>query len=1323
MDHQRYLNRMRNYIIAFLIGSLLMQVVLPYRSSFGSVESQTEQVAQDVSASTIKSIADEHMIRVGVRNDFGPYGAMGESAECCVGFDVDIAREFARRWLNDENALQLIPVSATDRINRLIGGEFHLVLAAMTHSRPRDEGIDFSQSYFQDGLQFLVRKGSSISINNLGGQQIGAVQETTGFTWLTNLPEESGIERRASFASYDDAINALESDEIDALVSDGGGLRYRTRDNDALVVVGDPFTIDYYGVGVRQGDSAMRELVNFTLQAMKEDGTYDRIYQNWFGTKEPFPIEVIPGKKDFQIASYENNLPDLESSIIEKLLKAEIIRIGVSDRIGFNADIGREFVHRWLGRDVDPILLTVSTDAGLRDLADGKIDLLIASTIPSWNREQKSNVDFSQVYAADEVAILTRSESTINRPADLAGQRVAVLDDSAAVEWLASQQSLYEFTIELFSSDDEAVSRLQTDDFDAVVGDAERLSSWAAQDDNLTMLDERYPVPYAIAVPNGDYRLRELVNFTLQAMKADGYYDCLYQKWYPRREIYPIEILSGEEDYLGINYQREDDESCLPIPTIQRVRERGKLLAGVQTDFPPMGFEDGDGKPAGFDIDLVNALADLWGVTVEFVPLLSNERITFLEEGEVDLIAAGMTHTRDRDAAIDFSQTYFLDGQRLLVQRNSEITEPIDLKNKRVAAIQGTTSIQEIQAFADNKNITITIVPFLEHSFAIDALENGSVDAFTTDGIALQEFAKRYQNLVVVGEPFTREPYGIGVRAGDSAFRHLVDFTLEQLKRNGTYDEIYQKWVLDGEAYPIEILPGEWSGTLNDTQDPFDPDRSIIQKMQREKQIIVGIMEYFPPFGMLDVNGICCIGFDADIVKELAKRWLGDDSEATIKFVPLVPDDRILAIVQGEVDLVAGGMTITWEREQKIDFSQTYFLDGQSLLVKNKEEITGLDDLQGKRLGAVQGSTSLATLEKSKQEKGYEIVPFLDHQAAIESLMDGTIDAFSSDKAALLSYAKENSGLFVVGQTFTFEPYGIGIPENDHQLRDLINSTLQEMWLDGTYRRLHDRWLSEVDVSDIEIWPRKVYAGHIGFSQAPMVLIPAGEFTRGDEEGESDERPAKQITIDAFYIDQYEVTNRLYRECVSSKVCTPPQKLYSLQERGDYYNNVDRYGNYPVIWITWEQADTYCKYLGKRLPTEAEWEKAARGPEEHSYPWGDELLSEVQDTFENRRDTVFVGSTPLDISGYNVYDMAGNVLEWVSDYYDPNYYQENITQNPRGPRTAVRKAVRGGAWDSSQPKLWRNANRGGYRAINNAHNLGFRCASNQSPIELLPAQP
>lgn len=232
---------------------------------------------------------------------------------------------------------------------------------------------------------------------------------------------------------------------------------------------------------------------------------------------------------------------------------------------------------------------------------------------------------------------------------------------------------------------------------------------------------------------------------------------------------------------------------------------------------------------------------------------------------------------------------------------------------------------------------------------------------------------------------------------------------------------------------------------------------------------------------------------------------------------------------------------------------------------------------------------------------------------------------------------------------------------------------------------------------------------------AEMVYVPAGEFLMGseDDDAENDESPEHTVYLDAYWIYQTEVTNAQYRQCVDEGECDVPSVV-------DQFNNPD-FDDHPVVYVSWFDADTYCQWVGGRLPTEAEWEKAARGTDGRKFPWGDtgvtgekanycdvnceyEWLDTSQDDGYKR--TAPVGSYPNGASPYGALDMAGNVMEWVGDWYDGDYYGQSPSTNPQGPDSGEYRMLRGGSWFSNE-WLLRASNRYGFVPGSGAS--GFRC--------------
>ncbi|MBK9054309.1 MAG: SUMF1/EgtB/PvdO family nonheme iron enzyme [Chloroflexi bacterium] len=228
-----------------------------------------------------------------------------------------------------------------------------------------------------------------------------------------------------------------------------------------------------------------------------------------------------------------------------------------------------------------------------------------------------------------------------------------------------------------------------------------------------------------------------------------------------------------------------------------------------------------------------------------------------------------------------------------------------------------------------------------------------------------------------------------------------------------------------------------------------------------------------------------------------------------------------------------------------------------------------------------------------------------------------------------------------------------------------------------------------------------------------LLFVPAGPFLMGvpadDPLADADESPPRTITLDGFWIDQTEVTNGMYERCVQAGVCDP-----IVTPRPDYLTEPD----YPVQGVIWPNAAAYCAWVGRRLPTEAEWEKAARGPDGRLYPWGDTSPEQLRVNVNFRvGDVAPVGTHPDDVSPYGVLDMGGNVLEWVADWYERGYDAAAI-HNPTGPATGIQKVLRGGSWNA-QPSNARTTNR--FYAFPTRNDFdGFRCALSTPMLWIVP---
>jgi len=239
-----------------------------------------------------------------------------------------------------------------------------------------------------------------------------------------------------------------------------------------------------------------------------------------------------------------------------------------------------------------------------------------------------------------------------------------------------------------------------------------------------------------------------------------------------------------------------------------------------------------------------------------------------------------------------------------------------------------------------------------------------------------------------------------------------------------------------------------------------------------------------------------------------------------------------------------------------------------------------------------------------------------------------------------------------------------------------------------------------------------------GKDGAPMSLVPSAPFKMGSQDGLPNERPEHQVQLDSYYIDQYEVTMGLYRKFLESgKYDSPP----TWDDEA-----ATTVGDRPAVGMKWGDAAAYCEWVGKRLPTEAEWEKAARGTDGRRYPWGHmqpfvDIANYNRGMWVNETVTLVPVTSGLEgmsvrhglktggKSPYGLAHMAGNAAEWVSDWYDREYYQQSPEKNPTGPPKGERRVIRGGSWSDLPPALRVTARFSAEPEFED-RTVGFRCA-------------
>lgn len=247
-----------------------------------------------------------------------------------------------------------------------------------------------------------------------------------------------------------------------------------------------------------------------------------------------------------------------------------------------------------------------------------------------------------------------------------------------------------------------------------------------------------------------------------------------------------------EGEGTGTGGQQDEAEEFPAGTPMAEWQEEGKVTIGVKYDVPPFGFQNPDtNEVEGFDIELGNYIADKLGVEAEFIEAISDNRIPFLTDGTADLILSTMTITTDRDTEIDFSRPYFIAHGRILVPDDSDIADVDDLDGTKVCTALGSTYEATLTEQAPDAELELVD----SYSECYELIQNGAVDAVSTDDVILTGMIIQDEGLKLVGDELTVEPYGIGIADGETELQAFLDDTIEESFEDGTWDELYEEWV------------------------------------------------------------------------------------------------------------------------------------------------------------------------------------------------------------------------------------------------------------------------------------------------------------------------------------------------------------------------------------------------------------------------------------------------------------------------------------------------------------------------------------------------
>ncbi|XJS11153.1 ABC transporter substrate-binding protein/permease [Aerococcaceae bacterium WGS1372] len=680
--------------------------------------------------------------------------------------------------------------------------------------------------------------------------------------------------------------------------------------------------------------------------------------------------------------------------------------------------------------------------AAIQAIESGQADGMIAAM--SITDERRESFDFSDPYYQAGVQFAVLEDSDIQSLKDLKGKKVAVKTGTQGMSVAESVADEYGFEVTIFEDSINMYEDLQAGNSQALIED-KPVMAYAAETGGfpLRFIGEQMEVSdFGFAVKKDENsELLEMFNEGLANLQESGEYD----------EIIATHV--GSSDTKDEDSEQADSEEVSEDATNNAVVVADldtTYVIGTDTTFAPFEFQDENGDFVGIDMDLLKAIAEDQGFNYEIRPLGFNAALQAVEAGQVDGMIAGMSITDERRESFDFSETYFSAGVQFAVLEDSEFQSLEDLEGENVAVKTGTQGMAVAESIADEYGFSITtfedsvnMYEDLQAGNSVAVIEDYPVMAYAaqTGGIPLR----------FIGEQMEVADYGFAVQKGqNSDLVALFNQGLNNLKESGEYDEIVAEYL--GES----STDSEATATGNSDQEAVvaDPDTTYV----------IGTDTTFAPFEFQDENGDF-VGIDMDLLKAIA-----EDQGFNYEIRPLGFNAALQAVEAGQVDGMIAGMSITDERRESFDFSETYFSAGVQFAVLEDSEFQSLEDLEGENVAVKTGTQGMAVAESIADEYGFSITTFEDSVNMYEDLQAGNSVAVIEDYP-VMAYAAQTGGipLRFIGEQMEVADYGFAVQKGQNSdLVALFNQGLNNLKKSGEYDAVVAEYLGESEVEGSE---------------------------------------------------------------------------------------------------------------------------------------------------------------------------------------------------------------------------------------------------------------
>lgn len=525
--------------------------------------------------------------------------------------------------------------------------------------------------------------------------------------------------------------------------------------------------------------------------------------------------------------------------------------------------------------------------------------------------------------------------------------------------------------------------------------------------------------------------------------------------------------------------ERDSTNGIATQSAVADIVRSGVIRVGVLYNEPPYSEFTAQGDLRGFDIELMRLIADLWDTDIEFVQVTRENALAKLNRAAVDIVASAFVHYRDHDDWLEFSQTYWIGRQAMMVRADSQLASLNELNSQPVGYVIGTRSEKALNLWRAGLNATPNLQRYWNLDLAFAALDRGDIKGLVAEEQALlrltAEYADRFR---ILDEAILREPRALAIRRQDISLRHLLSHSIQLLAEDGSLQRLVQEFFPenDSPAYTVPL----WDG-LGESVSPTRyagelryPPRYVLPRLLRSGVLRVG--------GVEDGAGASSAGqeqlaaLNTALVREFGNRW-----GAAIEVVNSTAEEAADLLAKGEIDIVAG-IKPDWQLVPSMDFSAPYLLHGDRLMAPARAQIRGFNDLRGRIVGLIIGDEGAQDRAQAWADSINASVRFF---RTTEAGADNTLLEFNNahaiyaDSLLLVAHLQANpNALRLTERWYSRSYYVFGLPYNDLDFRLLVDYTIQELVRDGTLQRFSGALLLSDELPAFEITPgAPIYAG------------------------------------------------------------------------------------------------------------------------------------------------------------------------------------------------------------------------------------------------------